>query len=273
MRHPHEEVASGVMRALELYRRAVGHHVLSRYSSEGGGWEELDEADWEQLRRELLGASSAILDLRETASREKRFRFDYRGCLIGPPSDEPETVCVVSFWLPTEYLEEHGPEKVRELALELAAPLPFSSGHAGFSFNCDLDLIGVEREVKKWSLLHPGMDVPKLSRLAWQLGTRVRTAAWLTFLGQPVLGELGGGVGLRARMHSQDIDVQELEGERVVLTLGAWPEAGGPGCAELPPSYRELARVLEPWLFHEKYLPGSGFTEEELRRWERRLLD
>jgi hypothetical protein len=273
MRRPHREVASGVLESLELYRRALGEHFLSRYADEAGGWEELDDTAWEQLRREMLDAPGASLDLRETASREKRYRFDYRGCLSGSPSDEPEAVCAVSFWLPTEYLEEHGPEEARELALELAAPLPFSSGHAGLSFNCDLDLVGVEREVKKWSLLHPGLDVPKPDRLAWQLGARVRTVSWLTFLGQPILGELGGAAGLRARIQSWDCQVQDLGGARAVATLGSWPEAGGPGCAELPPSYRELSRILEPWLFHEKSLPGSGLTEEELRRWERRLLD
>jgi Protein of unknown function (DUF3396) len=58
---------------------------------------------------------------------------------------------------------------------------------------------------------------------------------------------------------------------RVVVTVGPEPEAGEDG--RMPPAYRELARVLEPWLFHEKYLPDSTLTADELRRWERRLLD
>jgi hypothetical protein len=38
------------------------------------------------------------------------------------------------------------------------------------------------------------------------------------------------------------------------------------------PAYRELARVLEPWLYsrHVRMLRRS---EEETRRWERRFLD
>ncbi|WP_414639288.1 type VI immunity family protein [Archangium sp.] len=106
----------------------------------------------------------------------------------------------MSFWLPTEYLEEHGPGLTRELALELATPLPFCSGHAGLSFNCDTSLVGVEREVRKLCFRYPGMDIPDPSLLSYEIGTRVRGPGWLTFLGQPVLGELGGTAGLRSRL-------------------------------------------------------------------------
>jgi len=271
MRHPHHEVAPALLRSIERYRRAMGSDVLSEYSEEGGGWEELNDAAWERLRREILEFPSSILDLKETTSGEQRYRLDYFGCLIGPPSDEPQAVCAVSFWLPTEYLEEHGPGQVRELALDLAASLPFCFGHAGLAFNTGHDLLYAKPELRKLCFLHPGMDAPRLGRLALQIGTKVRSASWLTFLGQPVLGELGGATGLRARLHSPDVTVQELEGERVVVTLGLWPEAGEEG--RMPPAYRELARLLEPWLFHEKYLLDSTLTPEELRRWERRLLD
>ncbi|HLM43445.1 MAG TPA: type VI immunity family protein, partial [Myxococcaceae bacterium] len=77
----------------------------------------------------------------------------------------------------------------------------------------------------------------------------------------PVLGELGGAAGLRARLHSPGTTVQELEGERVVVTLGPSPDAGDTEQGRTLPAYRELARVLEPWL----YLTSS--------QWERRFLD
>ncbi|RYZ39099.1 MAG: DUF3396 domain-containing protein, partial [Myxococcaceae bacterium] len=37
------------------------------------------------------------------------------------------------------------------------------------------------------------------------------------------------------------------------------------------PAYRELARVLEPWLYAHKGAWG-GLTEAEVRQWERRFL-
>ncbi|QSQ28393.1 DUF3396 domain-containing protein [Pyxidicoccus parkwayensis] len=249
----------------------MGNNVLSRYSHEEWTWNELDDDAWERLLRELRDAPFANHELREVASGEQLYRLEYLGSLFGPPSEEPTRVCAVSFWLPTEYLEEHGPGHVRELALELAAPLPFCSGHAGFTFNTGHDLLYARPELRKLLFLHPGMDAPRLGTLAMELGTKVRAPSWLTFLGEPVLGELGGASGLRARLHSPDVTVQELEGERVVVTLGPQPEAGEEG--RMPPAYRELARVLEPWLFHEKYLLDSSLTEEELRRWERRMLD
>jgi len=271
MRHPHHELAPALVRSFERYRHAMGGHVLGQYLEETGNWVELDDSGWERLHRETLDAPFANYDLREMTGEESLYRLDYRGPLFVAPSEEPNRVCAVSFWLPSEYLEEHGPGQVRELALELAAPLPFCSGHAGFAINTEHDLLYAEPELRKLCFLHPGMDAPRLSTLAIELGTKVRSASWLTFLGQPVLGELGGASGLRSRLHSPDVTVQELEGERVVVTLGPWPEAGEDG--RMPPAYRELARLLEPWLFHEKYLLDSTLTPEELRRWERRLLD
>jgi len=100
----------------------------------------------------------------------------------------------------------------------------------------------------------------------------LRGAAWLTFLGQPVLGELGGAAGLRSRLHTPGTTVEELDSDRVVVTLGEWPEAGDTEQGRDLPAYRELARVLEPWLFHEEHR-RSDFTPEDLLRWERRFVD
>jgi hypothetical protein len=38
------------------------------------------------------------------------------------------------------------------------------------------------------------------------------------------------------------------------------------------PAYRELARVLAPWLYEMRH-PWSRFTVEDMRRWEHRFLD
>jgi hypothetical protein len=51
-----------------------------------------------------------------------------------------------------------------------------------------------------------------------------------------------------------------------------WPEAGDAEQGQMLPAYRELARVLEPWLYHQD---GRVLNQsrEETRRWERRFLD
>jgi hypothetical protein len=271
MRRPHEEISSAVIRSLDAYLRAVGPNALALYADQAGYWQNLDDASWALIRNELLDPDWAHVSLKDTSGRGNRYHFTYRG---KPPrgsffADEPGAVSAVSFWLPTEFLEEHGPGRVRELALELAAPLPFCSGHAGLSFHCDTTLVGVEMEVRKYCFRYPGMDIPDLDMSALRVGTNVRELSWLTFLGHPVLGELGGAEGLRSRLSSPGTTVQEMEGERAVITLGRWPQAGDLERGDTLPAYRELARVLEPWLYRDP----DPRTSEEARRWERRFLD
>ncbi|HZH76645.1 MAG TPA: DUF3396 domain-containing protein [Archangium sp.] len=275
MRHSHAAVARAVLHSLELYRRAVHPHEFRQYSNEVGASLRLDEAGWERNRLDLLDDHSAIIQMNAGAVGQSEYQFVY----FGRPIDEPlpwenaaDRVCAVSFWLPTEYLQEHGPGQMRELALELGAPLPFCSGHAGLAFHCDTRIMGTWREVSKSCFRYPGMEIPTPNLLSLELGTRVRTVNWLTFLGQPVLGEVGGVAGLRSRLHSPGTTVQELEAERAVITLGPWPEAGDTQQGKVLPAYRELARVLEPWLYQEK-LRSRLPADHEVLRWERRFLD
>ncbi|WP_177233878.1 type VI immunity family protein [Stigmatella erecta] len=134
---------------------------------------------------------------------------------------------------------------MRNLALELAAPLPFCSGQAGLSFHAMHGCPETEETLSQLCLRYPGMDVLSLRTLSWKLGTRVKGPAWLTFLGQPVLRELGGADGLRARLSSPSTTIQRLEKERAIVTLCTWPEAGNTGMGHHLPGYREFARVRE----------------------------
>jgi hypothetical protein len=127
--------------------------------------------------------------------------------------------------------------------------------------------------IREDMLRHPGihLDVEGPS-----LGTRINGVHWLNFLGPPVLDELGGVSGLRARLRSPTPTVQELGGERALVTLGDRPEAGDLAHGRTLPAYRELARLLEPFLSsttasHRLHL--EGFTAEESLRWVRRFLD
>ncbi len=275
MHRAHVEVASAVMRALEVYLRATGPQVLGQYAHEEGYWMPLDAAGWEKTRRDFLETEGTVIRLIEPSVREMQYGFEYHGKPLHEPSwsNEISDVSAVSFWLPTEFLEQHGPAWVRELAVELATLLPFCSGHAGLSFNGELNLLDVMPEVQKYCFRHPGLDIPDLGSISYQLGTRVRGISWLNFLGQPVLGEVGGAPALRARLHSPGTSVQELKGDRAVVTLGSWPEAGDTQRGELLPAYRELAQVLEPWLFFEERGFHPHFPPEVKRRWERRFLD
>jgi len=274
MRRFHEELLPVVLRSLETYRTAVGEGLGIYWDEEAEYPHHLDAAGWELVMRDLNAGRT--IRLNDVSGRECRYRFDYLDKPANLPTLKwlPGWNSAVTCWMPTEYLEEHGPAQVRALALALAAPLPFCSGQVGLSFNGELDMLGVRQEIEERCFRYPGFDIPDVEHLSWDLGTRVRGPAWLTFLGQPVLGELGGATGLRSRLHTPGTTVEELDAERVVVALGEWPDAGDTEQGNHLPAYRELARVLEPWLFHEKEgMRGYFSTFKNLRRWERRFLD
>lgn len=277
MRRQHTEMARAVMRSMDAYVNAVGGENLGFYVDDEGDIWQLDAEAWALNRRNLLEdrwPRLILLDARTDGP--DRYCFEYYGRRIDDPEwkDSYEQACVASFWFPTEYLEAHGPERVRALALELAAPLPLCSGNGGLAFLGPGDGTEVPEEIRERCFRYPGMDLPAPETFANNLGTRVRGPSWLTFLGQPVLGELGGAAALRSRLHSPGTTVQELDGERALITLGEWPDAGDTEQGRTLPAYRELARVLEPWHYEGPgYDKGFSFRPEDRRRWERRFLD
>ncbi|MFP2906294.1 type VI immunity family protein [Pyxidicoccus sp. 3LFB2] len=264
------------MQALERYRRAVGPQSLSWYfDHDVEDFRELNDHGWESALRELRENQWAHTLLRDGPGGVGAYQFEYFGSAIEASlvDEEPGKVCALSCWLPTEFLEQHGPARVREVALDVASPLPFNSGYASLSLHALTGLMGVSRELSRRCFRHPGMEISGESMFSHEIGTQVRGAYWLTFLGHPVLGELGGTARLRARLPSPDITLQEMEGERVAITLGTWPEAGDTEAGKDLPLYRELARVLEPWLFHQSRSFDTNLPAKDARRWERRFLD
>jgi hypothetical protein len=274
IRRSHQELSPSISRSLESYLHAVGPTSLGLYADEEGDWQLLDEAGWSVIRNELNDPHSAYVHLTDASSPEQGYHFIYQGRNLNAPFlvNEPGATSAVSFWLPIEFLEEHGPERVRELAMEMASPLPFCTGCAGLSFNGVTNLAQMRGDAPNLRFRYPGMDVPNIDWVSLHIGTQVRGPSWLTFLGQPVLGELGGVSGLRAQLHHPETTVQELEGDRAVVSLGPWPDAGDTEQGNVLPAYRELARVLEPWLYHEPQLHAAQ-SMEDTRRWERRFLD
>jgi hypothetical protein len=274
--HPHFNMGQGVIDALNVYLREVGSQALGWYVDEEAEWQQLDDVSLARIRHETLKDSRLTMTLAGTPRAEQRYRFEYWGKRPNLPvmPYHPRAMGTVSFWLPTEYLEEHGPGRVRELAMELASSLPFiCSGYAGLCFQCAPNMVGVLSKVEKLCFRYPGLDIPNQGWLSWEIGSRVLGPSWLTFLGQPLLGQLGGVAELRSRLLHEGTTVQEMEGDRAVISLGTWPEAGDTERGDVLPAYRELARVLEPWLYHQEQGRRPTFTPEDMLRWERRFLD
>jgi len=274
-KHPHAQMAAGASRALDVYLNAVEPSALGLYVDADGYWQELDAAGWSYIRKSIQHPTHANIHLTDASVQQGRYHVGYQGRSFVPmpwAKDTSKWVSALSFWLPTDYLEEHGPKRMRELAIELASCLPFCSGHAGLSLHSETDLLGEEKGVRAQADRYPGMDIPEASLFSWEIGTKINGAHWLNFLGPPVLDELGGAAGLRARLRSPGTTVQEMGEGRAIITLGAEPDAGDTEAGRTLPAYRELARVLEPVLFHRQY-PGNQEVPEHIRRWERRFLD
>lgn len=280
MRHSHSEVAAAVWRALQAYRRAIPPQALGWYTSPDGELLPLDDTGWEHTRQTLLERTwggAWRVELAEQGSEAGGYHFEYCGRKLDAElfaQDEDATTGVL-FTFPTKYLLEHGPARLQALALELASELPFSFGYASLAFVCLSGMwYGAKKELRELLSRYLGFDLYHLGSTSRAIGTRARGAYWLTFLGQPLLGQLGGVEGLRQKLPFEEVTVQPLAAERALITLGEWPEAIDTAKKreeqKLLPQYRALAHLLEPYLYEER----TGFFSldpENMRRWLRRL--
>jgi hypothetical protein len=276
MRRSHKEVAPAVWRALQTYRRAIPPQSLGWYGSPEGDTLPLDDQGWEHIRQKMLERPWGIewiVELDEDPSEVGGYHFEYNGRKLDDPSfsHDEDSTSGVAFTFPTEYLVEHGPAHLRTLALELARELPFSFGYASLAFVSPRGRWYAARH----ELLGPlsrylGLDLYRLVDTSRVIGTRARGAYWLTFLGQPLLGQLGGVEALRHKLSFPEMSLQPLEGERLLITLGEWPEAIDTEKKVYLPQYRVLAHLLEPYLYEER-TGWFSLDKENMRRWLRRL--
>lgn len=273
LRHSHHDITQRIEDVLHVFQRAISPVTLNWYCDYEGDFHELNEAGREFLVQEFHSSNFAYVYLADHINGVGDYKFLYDGRWRENPNapDAAQLTSTVTFWLPTEFLESHGSDAVRALALKLSADLPFASGHAGLAFNGQLSLLGVYEWIERERFRHPGMDVPD-EYVSSYLGDRIRGVHWINFLGPPVLAELGGVEALRERLRAPGTTVQALTNGRAVVTLGIEPDAGDAARSPVLPAYRELARVLEPWLYFRGNSRPSVDAEAQ-RRWERRFLD
>ncbi|HYI03055.1 type VI immunity family protein [Hyalangium sp.] len=279
MRHSHGEVAPAIWRALQTYLRAIPPQALAWYGSPDGDTLPLDDKGWEHIRKKMLERpqrNACHIHLEEDCSAVGGYHFEYDGRRLDAPlfSDNENATSGVLFTFPTEYLLEHGPAHLHALTLELARELPFSFGYASLAIVAPHGLwFAARRSVIPLLSRYLGLDIYRLRETSGHIGTRARGAYWLTFLGQPLLGQLGGEEGLRHKLSFPQVSFQPLEGERLLITLGEWPDAIDTANGAYVPEYRTLAHLLEPYLYEERddwfslLPPGT----DNMRRWIRRL--
>ncbi|WP_342747648.1 type VI immunity family protein [Melittangium boletus] len=277
----HGEIAPEIWRALQTYLRAIPPQVLRWYPDPNGDWQPLDDKGWEHIREKMLerrGRPACGVDLEEHCDDTGGYNFEYEGLRLDAPLfRDKDATCAVAFTLPTEYLVEHGPSHVRALTLELARELPFSFGYASFALVAPRgQWFANYRAARELRDRYSGLDVYRLGETSRHIGTRARGAYWLTFIGPPLLGQVGGLEVLR-RLPSSDVSLEALpplEGERVLVTLDEWPEAIDMEQHERPsPQLLSLAQLLEPFLHEERsnWFTFLGNDTEDMHRWTRRF--
>jgi len=306
MPHDHPELSLGVSHAMDVYMRAVGegpgtinfvhfnHHEGSRLTAEEwrlargllGNTKRWsfpeDYSEGEQGLIEKRGFERGLL-FTGGPGRQNGYELEYKARIPWRPAPQETFVSVLTATLPMEYLEEHGPARVRQLALDMASQLLFASGHAGLALHLYRGLRLTDDAFRAEAMRYPGIDLRAAWRHEEHMGLRVDGVHWLNFLGPPVLTQLGGADALRSRLCSVGTSVVELGEERAVVSAGERPEAGELASGKTLPAYRELAQVLEPWL-EPLFLPRTApaerpqytalrLTEDEARRWWRRFLD
>jgi hypothetical protein len=238
---------------------------LSWYGSPDGDTLPLDDAGWEHIRGKMLDrpwANACNIELEEDPGPAGRYQFEYRGRKLDSPffSHDEDATSGVAFSFPTEYLVEHGPAHLRALAQGLGRELPFSFGYASLALVSPRGMwVSAGGELSDLLDRYLGLDLYLLNETSRRIGTRARGAYWLTFLGQPLLGQLGGAEHLRRQLPFPEVSFQPLDGERLLVTLGEWPDAIDTQKGAAVPQYRALARLLEPFL-HEEHFRPAPFT-------------
>jgi len=275
MRRSFGDVAAEVWGALQIYLRAIPPQSLAWYGGPEGDPLPLDEKGWEHIRRKMLErpqAHACNVALDECASGEGAYRFEYRGCRLDSPLFTSEgATSGMAFSFPTEYLVEHGPAHLRALALEIARELPFNFGYASFALISPGGLWYAARKQLPGLLgRYYGLDLYQVSHTSELIGTGARGAYWLTFLGQPLLGQLGGAERLRQALAFPGVSFQPMEADRLLLTLGEWPDAIDISLNPDVPQYCALARLLEPY-FPAESMGWTELARDKMYYWLRRL--
>ncbi|GMT98093.1 hypothetical protein KH5H1_22120 [Corallococcus caeni] len=274
----HKEVALKVWRALQRYRQTIPPGSLGWYGADDGDILELDDRGWEVARQQMIerpsdySGSALLMESPGGGEVSSGYIFEYEGWSSDNPFGKAPFVSV-SFTFPTELLQENGAASFRVLALELAEDLPFSFGYASFAIISPGSHWSASRGelIEALLLRYPGMDLHNIEDFGSILGTQALSPAWLTFLGQPLLGQMGGIDALRNALPFPKVSVLPMDGDRVLVTLDEWPDPIDTQAKAIPPQYRALARLMEPFLFQYEG-EDLPLDRRDTNRWLRRFL-
>jgi TseV toxin immunity protein TsiV len=279
---PIDETVSAIDRAFDLFLAMIPKGAF-RWASVGASSEE-----WKPVSESTIARCKAQLR-RDAAAKRKMTSFElvdgdvggsvprYAVTVLGEPLDSklPNERTLFQMSFPIDAVMAGDVDAFVAELVEIAAALPVDSGYGSPAIQwAQFDRDAAIAQTRGIVARHAGYDVNLNTTGRTWLGSRVRGARWLTFLGPRILERLGGGDALRKEL-PEPFEFLPA-GANLLVRAGSLPEIGDMAMKVDTPLLRALAAVLEPvTAFDEVVLLGSlaNWDKDVLRKWERRFLD
>ncbi|HEV7913237.1 MAG TPA: type VI immunity family protein [Albitalea sp.] len=279
---PIAETVDAIERAFDLFLAMIPDGAL-RWESVGASSEE-----WKPVNKTTVSRSRAQLRPDAAAKRKltsfeladgevggdvPRYAFTVLGGQLRSNLPDERTLVQMSF--PIDTVTTADVDAFVARLRDIAAVLPLSSGYGSPAIQwAELDRDTAIAQTRAIVARYPGYDVNMNETGRLRLGSRVRGARWLTFLGPEILARLGGLEALRAKL--PPAFEFHPAGAGLLVRAARLPEIGDAAKKVDVPMLRALAAALEPvTAFEEVVLLGSlaDWDKDALRKWERRFLE
>jgi hypothetical protein len=262
-----------VMDAFSAFLQGPGRGMLRLYVDENGDMPPLPPDPMTVVTERIGDATDrgelAALTLCDTDGWGGRHEAKYYYNPEGFPR-WPDSKAYLLFRIGQDRVLEDGIVQMVEFVRRLTYVLPYSYAYASPA------LAYGERIFKTREVIHrrPGFDVAHTSACAMDLDARPLGAYWLSVFNRHLSDALGGAERLSAHLPGAAISPVGQGG--VMLLLGDEPDVGDVNRGNALPSYRALARVLEPMLQVPKVIymrDENGLASPELQQaWHKRFL-
>ncbi|WP_342377924.1 DUF3396 domain-containing protein [Myxococcus stipitatus] len=263
----------------------VFEHWLETTPEEGRKWASIggNSEEFKPLTTQRLAAARKELDSTKARTREvstfeiggpQQTNPDYLFEWFGARDAEEDMTSHLEIRLPRMPTTDEEVATVLSLARWVGEQVPYASGYGApaLTWGADSQQGAFAEAVGKLAFRHPGYDVPDSMETAFDIGTKVRGAYWLNFIGPEALKKLGGEKGLRSKLEI-GIGIEKV-GDGLLLQAGPRPEIGDVNKKAKLPLLRSLAKVLEPvTLFDDVGIDNNFPEEDDCKRWKRRHLE
>lgn len=185
----------------------------------------------------------------------------------------PDELSLMQMTFPSEMVHGDRAEEFVDNMCKIASALPIVSGYASPGLQLS-EYGGYTARSRSWDILsrYPGYDVENNESGRHRLGTRVRGARWLTFIGPTILKKLGGAQSLQRTLGAQ-IETRPI-GRGLLVRAGHVPEIGDTLYDVGTPRLNSVAEALRPvTAFGEGEMRAYFAQDDDFHHaWDRRFV-